>query len=334
MSSPATHPTPERIFEALNAYQKTEALKTAVELGLFTAIDEGADTAEKLAERVQASLRGVRILADYLTVHEFLRKENGVYSLSPDAAAFLSGRSPAYLGGMTKFLVDRSHREYFADLTQTVRTGRMNLGGTVTPDNRMWVEFARQMVPMMMPSAVHLPNLTGDLPTGARILDIAAGHGMFGIQFALRHPEARIHALDWPAVLEVAVENAEKANVASRLHLIPGDAFSVAFGSDYDVALITNFLHHFDYATCVDFLKKVRAAVKPGGAAVTLEFVPNEDRISPRIEAQFALQMLGDTPGGDAYTFRELESMFRDAGFPHSTLHDIPMSPQHAVVSR
>ena len=87
--------------------------------------------------------------------------------------------------------------------------------------------------------------------------------------------------LDWANVLEVAKENAAKAGVADRYSTIAGSAFEVDFGSGYDIVLIPNFLHHFDPATNEKLLRKVHAALAPGGIAVTPEFIPNEDRISP-----------------------------------------------------
>jgi 2-polyprenyl-3-methyl-5-hydroxy-6-metoxy-1,4-benzoquinol methylase len=114
--------------------------------------------------------------------------------------------------------------------------------------------------------------------------------------------------------------------------MLPGSAFEVAFGGPYDVVLLTNFLHHFDPETCVGLLKKVHAALKPRGLAVTLEFVPNEDRVSPPVPAAFSLTMLASTVSGDAYTFRELSEMLRKAGFGEATAHAIPMSP-HTLVT-
>src|SRR6185503_4640060 len=107
-------------------------------------------------------------------------------------------------------------------------------------------------------------------------------------------------------VLEVARANAEAMGIAGRFRTIAGSAFEVDFGSGYDVALLPNFLHHFDFATNIALLKKVRAALKPGGLAAVIEFVPNEDRVSPPDGALFAMRMLGTTPAGDAYTFIEL----------------------------
>jgi hypothetical protein len=44
------------------------------------------------------------------------------------------------------------------------------------------------------------------------------------------------------------------------LQTIEGSAFDVDYGSGYDLVLLTNFLHHFDMATCEALLRKVRAA--------------------------------------------------------------------------
>ena len=97
--------------------------------------------------------------------------------------------------------------------------------------------------------------------------------------------------------------------------------------------LLTNFLHHFDPPTNETLLRKVHAALADGGRAVTLEFVPNEDRISPPDTAPFSVMMLGSTPSGDAYTFRELEQMLTNAGFKSSEMHQLPPSIQQVVIS-
>jgi ubiquinone/menaquinone biosynthesis C-methylase UbiE len=167
-----------------------------------------------------------------------------------------------------------------------------------------------------------------------RLLDIAAGHGLFGIAVAKQNPQAHIVALDWAAVLQVALKNARAAGVGDRYELLPGSAFDVDYGGPYDAVLLTNFLHHFDPPTCVSMLKKVHAALKPGGIAATLEFVPNNDRISPPMPAGFSLTMLTSTAAGDAYTLKELTAMYREAGYRGIEGRPIPMSPQTAVIGK
>src|SRR5271165_1219465 len=111
MATPTTvhRPTPERIFNTLNAYQQTASLKAAIELDIFTAIADGAHDAKTIAEQVNASEKGVRILCDFLVIHGFLHKENGKYQLTEESAIFLSKRSPAYLGTIIGFLSNGWH---------------------------------------------------------------------------------------------------------------------------------------------------------------------------------------------------------------------------------
>jgi hypothetical protein len=91
------HVSLDRFFETAHAFHRTAALKAAIELDVFTAIGEGAATADVLAQRCHASERGMRILCDYLTVIGFLTKTGNHYALTQDSALFLDRRSPVML---------------------------------------------------------------------------------------------------------------------------------------------------------------------------------------------------------------------------------------------
>ncbi len=331
---PVQEPNPANIFAALSAYQRSAALKAAIELGVFTQIAAGTRDAKAIAKAVNASTRGTRILCDYLTISGFLAKNGDQYSLSVDAAMFLDAKSPAYLGDAAQFILHPRLIAPFLDLREVVRAGTTTLPGegTVSHDNPIWVDFAKQMAPMTYPTALEMAELVagdGDI----RVLDIAAGHGLFGVSIARRNAKARVTALDWPNVLSVASENAKKFGVADRHSTLPGNAFDVEFGSPYDLVLVTNFFHHFDPPTCEQLMRKILAALAPGGRCVTLDFIPNEDRVSPPIPAAFAMMMLGTTAAGDAYTFAEYDAMFRNAGFQSSTLLPLTKAPQSVIVS-
>ncbi len=329
-------PDPKPIWEIMTGFQHSAAFKAAVEIELFTKIGEGSKTAAEVADACGAAERGVRILADSLTVLGLLNKNESSYSLTDASAAFLDKNSPMYLGSVTEFIMSPQQRRGFDDLTGAVRRGGSSITGdaSMDPNSEMWVTFARAMAPMMMPSAQMIAaNVGFGTDRDLKVLDIAAGHGIFGIMVAQSYPNANIFALDWENVLGVAKENAQKFGVAERYHTIPGSAFDADFGTGYDVVLITNFLHHFDPDTCIDFLRKVRSALKPDGKAMTLEFVPNDDRVSPPSEALFSLVMLAATPAGDAYTFAELKEMFETAGFSGNEHIPLTPMPQHLIIS-
>src|SRR6267143_5939812 len=333
-TSAAQQPTPQLFFQTINAYQRTESLKAAIELEVFTAIGEGNATPSDIAKRCSTSERGMRILCDYLCIMGFLAKQDQRYSLTPDAAMFLDKRSPAYLGGTTEFLCSPILTDGTKNLAEAVRKGGTAMAGegTIGPENPVWVKFAKAMGPMMAMPAQLIPKLVDPQANQKlKILDIAAGHGLFGIGFAKNNPQAEIVALDWAPVLAVAKENARQAGLSDRYSTIEGSAFDVDFGSGYDLVLLTNFLHHFDPPPCEMLLRKVHASLGEGGRAVTLVFVPNEDRISPPDAAAFSVMMLGTTPSGDAYTFFELQRMFANAGFARSEIHELPPTIQQVV---
>lgn len=325
-------------MHALSGYQLTAAVKCAIDLGLFTAIAAGHSSVASLSEHCHASPKGIRVLCDYLTVHEFLLKHEDRYALTSDSAVFLDRQSPAYFGGVATLFAGPTLYKAFHELTAVVRKGGTVLneeGGTMSRENPVWEDFARSMMAMMRPAAEAIAGLVnaGD---GAplKVLDLAAGHGLFGITIARHNPNASIYAVDWASVLDIAREHALSAGVLDRWHALEGSAFEIEFGSDYDVALITNFHHHFTPSVIETLMRKVNGALKPGGIAVTLEFVPNNDRVTPPDAASFAMIMLATTPEGDAYTFAEYDAMYRNCGFSHNVLHRIDHSPEAVIISR
>ena len=331
----APSPSPILFLETAFAIQRTCSIRAAVDMEVFTAIKEGHNTTSTLADRCKASERGLRMLVDYLVMLGFLTKSDNTYALTQDSAVFLVKTSPAYLGGTLEFLLSPTLFQGFCDLTEAVRKGGTTLPdqGTIAEEHPEWVTFARAMMPMMVGPAKwiaeHLASTGGTI---RKVLDVAAGHGLYGIEIGKRFPDAEVTAVDWPNVLTVARENADAASLGNRFKTIPGSAFDVDLGEGYDLVLLTNFLHHFGVPECEDFMRKVRASMAPGGLVSTLEFVPNDDRVSPA-SADFALIMLVTTPAGDAYTFKEWDAMFQNAGFGRSELLAVPNSKEHIIIT-
>ncbi|HZQ95191.1 MAG TPA: class I SAM-dependent methyltransferase [Candidatus Sulfotelmatobacter sp.] len=331
---PRSEVSPFRLFQAINGFQLTEAISSAIELDIFTVIAAGHTTAKALAKQCSIAERGARILCDFLVVNGFLEKNGDQYSLSDDSAKFLDRNSPAYMGSCTKFLLTDDIRQTFRDLTNSVRNGGCQKTYAHAPESPVWVEFARSMAPMMMMASQGLAGIVvGKEIRSLKVLDIAAGHGLFGIAVLRANPKAEVTAVDWNNVLEVARENAKKFDVADRYKTLAGSIFDVDIGTGYDLILVPNFVHHFDAPTNEQLLKKLHRALNPGGKVATLEFVPNEDRVSPPMPAAFALIMLAETPAGDAYTRSELENMLNRAGFSRHEFHPMPPSPHSVLVS-
>ena len=324
--------SPDLFIDAVLAYQQTAAIKAAVELDLFSKVAKGTNTAEALAERTGAAVRGIRILCDYLTVRGHLEKLGDEYRLTPSTAAFLDRSSQSWIGGIVEYLAAPEMVGLFLDDPASyVRNGGSIGLANNAPDHPIWVKFARAMVSFRAPVATRVASELARW-SPRKVLDIAASHGMFGIAIARAVPGAEVTAVDWQAVLSVARESAEAAGVSDRYHTLAGSAFEVDWGNGFDLVLLANFLHQLEHEGCVALLRKVRKSLVSGGRAAVVEVVPNEDRVSPRFPAMFSFQMLGSTPQGEAYTAREFEDMGRAAGFGRATVTALSPTPQSLIL--
>lgn len=164
------------------------------------------------------------------------------------------------------------------------------------------------------------------------MLDVAAGHGLYGIELAKILPRALVTAVDWADVLALAHENAKNCGVSDRFRMVAGNAFEVDWGRNFDLVLMANFLHHLGRDECITILRKVRSSLSAKGQACVIDFVPNEDRVSPPMQATFAFWMLATTPRGDAYTLGDLNDIAKDAGFSTARSQLLRPTPQMLVV--
>jgi 2-polyprenyl-3-methyl-5-hydroxy-6-metoxy-1,4-benzoquinol methylase len=319
-------------MEAVNGFQRTAVVRAAVEFDLFTAVGEGADTAEALAGRLGIAVKGARVLADALVIIHLLEKRDGRYLLTAESAFFLDRRSPRYLGDTIRFLLSEPILHAYAWFPDAVRKGgtAASAEGALAAEHPMWVEFARAMAPLMFTAVQTVVEVA--MPAGD-VLDVAAGHGRYGIALLESGAARTVVALDWPNVLEVARANAAEAGVLDQWRALPGNALTTPLGGDYDTVLLPNFLHHFDPDTCRTFLQRIHAALRPGGRAVIVEYLPDDDRVTPSAAAWFAVQMLATTPSGDAYTLAEYTGFLTAAGFTEPSVHKVPGAARHVLVA-
>lgn len=322
------------VFDIAIAYQQTAALIAAVKLDIFTIIGTGIMSPDDLASRTNASSRGLRILCDYLTVLGLLRKQDKNYALTYVARTFLDETSPFARGKIVDFVAAPEMIDLlFRDPVSYVRNGGSSGLANVAPDHPVWVRYAKAMVPF---AAANAKRIAAHVAAFSKppyiVLDIAAGHGLYGIEVAKVLPDALITAIDWGPVLAIAEANAQAAGVADRFRMLAGSALDLDWGTDFDLILLPNILHHFDFDTCASLLRKVKFSLATDGQALGVEFVPNDDRVSPPIPAMFAFWMLATTPRGDAYTAHELNEMARKAGFRGATTRPLAPAPESLVI--
>jgi cyclopropane fatty-acyl-phospholipid synthase-like methyltransferase len=331
----STQPWNEQVSDFLgsNSGQVLVAcLKGALALNLFAPLVQGRADVAQLSTHCAASSRGIRILCDYLAAVHLLDKCNSDYSLPPQSKACFDPSSPCYLGNALGMLPESSFIRY-RDVAGAVRKGGTLLEEDFSaPDNTVWVDFAKSNSEKLTNVAEELADVVGaSLGATWKVLEVGAGHGIFGIEIARKNPNASIVALDWPNVLKVAHENARRIGVGDRWTTIEGSALDTEFGGEYDLVLLPNILHLFGVSDWDKLLAKVKCTLRSEGRAIMLEFIPNEDRITPPEAAMFSMGLLVSTPAGDVYPCSDLNRMFRKAGFTKTKIHTLSTTPEKVV---
>jgi C-methyltransferase len=330
--------TPATVFEALLAFQATAVVGTAVKLGVFDEIAAGSSTAKSVARAIGAAQRGVEILLDALAAIGFLNAVDDEYRVSPVAEAFLVRTSPAYLGGLVDIFYSDWQWQGHLALPDAVRNG-----GTVTKEQNLetaghpfWSLFADAFTgaaaPMAQAVAAALAPWTATRDP-LEVIDLACGSGVFGATIASGHDHARVTFVDWPTVLARTRTHAERYGVADRASYIEGDMFDVALAGPYDLAVASQLFHHFERGRCVELMRRIAAALKPGGQIAIHDFMRTGNPAHDPQAALFSVIMLVRTAGGQSHTLADHEAMLAEAGFTEPRLHNLPGLPMRLLTA-
>jgi precorrin-6B methylase 2 len=325
-SKPARRPTPERVIQFVWGFAPTFILNSANQLRVFDFLEGSPKTAEQLARETGSSERGLKALLDALVGLQFLARKGKRYALTPESSAFLVSTNPDYHGGFFEHMT-RQVLPNWMGLTESVRTGQPVKS---VNEHAEGADFFAQFVEGIFPMSYRAAQVLGEhlrlaaLEEPATILDVGAGSGVWGIALAQQSPHIRIHAVDWPKVLDVTRKIVARRGLANRLQTSAGDLLEADFGQGHHVATIGHILHSEGRERSRRLLKRVFDALAPGGTVVIAEFVPNEQRTGPANALIFAVNMLIHSAEGDTFTLKEMSKWLREAGFRDIRLLDAP----------
>jgi SAM-dependent methyltransferase len=330
--------TPAEIFDMMLAYKTTALLGTAVELGVFDSLAGGGAGAAEVAGRLGLDERATRLLLNALAAIRLLESDGRSYALAEGAAAHLVRGRPGYVGDMTKVMSSAWEWDALKRLPEAVRRG-----GTVleehaeTPGYTYWEDFAAFAGAVARPTAEAAARALAPWASARErlhVLDMACGHGLYGFVLACHYPRARVWSLDWPNVLPIAVQGAERLDVADRVSTIAGDMFEVPLGGPYDLVLITNVLHHFSEERGTELLRRASQALVPQGKVVlvgfTVEQGPPAADPAPHL---FSILMLVWTFAGEVHPVAAYQRMLWEAGFGDANVHRVPSLPLRVMVA-
>jgi SAM-dependent methyltransferase len=308
------------------SYVPTVVLEAAIRHHVFDVLDTGPKTLKETAAATGASERGLRAVMNVLVGLNFLSKDGQKYALTPESETFLVSTKPGFSGGILKHTSEQLIPKWL-NLNEVVATGKpaaaVNQEG---PGSDFFQQFVVDIFPMSYPAASalakHLAFDNSGTPT--RVLDLAAGSGVWGIAQAQSSNKVTVTAVDWIDVLPATKKTVGRFGLSDRFKFVSGDLLTADFGSGHTVATLGHILHSEGEQRSKKLLRKTFEALAPGGTIAIAEFLVNADRTGPMVSLFFAANMLVNTDDGDTYSFEEISGWLTEAGFVNLRLLEAP----------
>src|SRR5437867_302390 len=310
--------TPERLMQFASAYTPPLIIGAAATNKVFDSLQNGSKTVQQVKNKTGASERGLRAIMDALVGLELLKKDRkGKYSLTPESEAFLISNKPGTVAGFFRSILPQLNSRWLR-LSDAVRDGRPVVAVNQEAEGtEFFSELVENIIPMSYPGAQKLGDhlKLAKAKSDVRVLDLAAGSGIWGIALAQKSPRVRVTAVDWAGMIPTTNRVAKKFGVHDHFDFVEGDLLQANFGNGYDIATLGHILHSEGEQRSRQLLKKTFRALKSAGMIAIAEWLVNDDRTESQHSLMFAVQMLVNTERGDTFSFNEIKSWLEDAGF-------------------
>ena len=280
---------------ALKYYAKLDALLdahiffTALELDIFTALDNGK-TAEEAAAALSVdtgtygglnfgSAQSIRILLDVLTVQGLITVDGNCYRNTDETQRFLSRSGASYIGDV---LLYRKRLSDICDETETV--SETTSDQPVFDFSEMARITAREIdvlrkEPLLM--LIKKLNLTPQ-----KVLDLGGGSGSLLIAIAETYKKCEGVLFEQKNVASIAQGYIDTSPAKNRISIMEGDFLSDDIGEDYDF-IIASGIFPFAQAMLKPLVKKISNALQKDGVLLVYDTAFAAEKDKPRYAARW-----------------------------------------------
>lgn len=292
----------QRLSSDLVGFWRTQAIRAAVEVGVFEALPAGAETVARMTE------------LDRPIAARLLRAMWELGLVEPDQGRWKATETGTLLARNTGAGMDDAariwgsdHYRRWADVVPALRSGGSREGPSffecLTDEDRE--RYHRAIDGYARNDYAALPEVL-DWSSHRRVLDAGGGRGSLIVGLLSRHATLTGHLLDLP---EVVAGSHLPVALADRLRATGADLFE-PWPERGDAIVLARVLHDWSDADAVRILVRARAALEPGGRVYVLELVLRDDSPGGGL---LDINMLVMT-GGRERTEADFRSIFEAAG--------------------
>lgn len=314
-----------------NAFCDAKALLTAVELGLFTTLQEkGPSTEEEIRKELGLHGRGLADFLNLLSALGLLTREAGRYGNTEGTGTYLVRGTPDYVGGF----LERSNRNLYpawGKLGEALRTGEQQSGShfdQVVQNPHILRQFTGMMDALTNVVGPELAKAY-DWSKHSSVLDIGGCRGNLCSLIVGAHPHLKGNVFDLPQMEPLFDELVAERGLTGQVRFHGGSFFTDPLPTTADVVVMGHVLHDWDAQQRADLVEKAYGAVNPGGALIVYDRMLDDepDHVENLV---ISLDMLLVTDGGSEYPVSELVGNARRAGF--TSTETAPFSDYDTIV--
>jgi hypothetical protein len=316
---------PSPILQTAFGFWSSKVLLSAVELGVFTILQDRKVTGTELAGEVGMHPRGISDFFDALVAMKFLEREGdgaeARYSNTELTALYLDRDSPRYIGGILEMLNGRLFR-FWNDLPEALRTGQ--------PQNEI-KQSGKGMFEALYADPARLEQFLGGMTGLSRLnfeafaekfdfgryktlCDVGGATGLLCTEVAKRHPQIRCVSFDLPVVEPIAKRSIAAAGLSDRVSTASGDFFADPLPKA-DVITMGMILHDWNLEKKKKLIRAAYEALPPGGAFVAIEALIDDARRENLFGLLMSLNMLIEFGDAFDYSGADFQNWCREAGF-------------------
>lgn len=300
----------------VEGYRSAKILFVANHFNMFTLIEKGCNTVERLREELGTDHRATELLLSALVSLELLRKENEVFSNTSLSKKCLVDGGSLYIGNNLRF--QDIIWECWSKLKEVVQCGQPSfiLEDLLAEKYPGFLEgYIQGMDDIARGPAEALLKIL-DVSKARKMLDVGGGPGTYSIALAKANPSLKAVILDLPLVLEVTKRFVLKSNVENQIELLGGNYLTTDFGEEaYDLILMSHITHNEGASTNRLLFNKAYKALRAGGKIAVHDFLIDESKTLPKFAALFAINLLSYTKEGRTYSFGEYKKWMEEQGF-------------------
>jgi SAM-dependent methyltransferase len=302
------------LMSLASGHVEARIVQTAVELGIFDALEASPLAAETIATSRKLNPQAAELLLNALASLKLLNKQAEIFSLADISKRYLLLSSPNYVGGMIRF--DSSLWHCWEKLPDAIRSGKPvrppNMYQDDPDETEIFINAMDSLIKARGDSEVMATAFNWE--EVGELLDVGSGPATYPIALCKRFPNLRAAIIDLPATLNITQRFVREASIEDRIRLIAGDYRVDPIPGRYDVILLSNIIHGEGSDVNQELVHKLHSNLKPGGRIIIKDHILDESRGHPPVGAIFSLLMLLTTTSGRCYSFDEIKGWMENAG--------------------